>query len=134
MTLSPSAVSSPFGGCLLSVVSLAALPTLAMPVTWGRQESVSFAMYRAVARDLSSVIDRFSSLQIPGRVSRDEGVEVHQDFVFPEDGARIEIRVDRKANHLASVVNGVTAGGHGGDGAGKRAEVMYTLSLVHRNG
>jgi hypothetical protein len=32
-----------FSGCVLSIVILAALPTIAMPVTWDRVESVNFA-------------------------------------------------------------------------------------------
>src|SRR5580693_2978876 len=43
-----------------------------------RQKSVNVAVYQAIARDLSSIIDRESTLQILARVRRDEGVEVHR--------------------------------------------------------
>jgi hypothetical protein len=105
-----------------------------MPVTWRRQESVSFAVYRAVARDLSRIIERLSSLQIPRRVLRNEFIEVHRNFVLPDEGAEVEIRVYRKTNHLASIVNGVTAGGDRHDGPGERAEVMYSCLLGPQEG
>lgn len=50
-----SVISRLLRRCILSVVIVAALP-IAVPVTWRRQESVSFAMYRASARELTSII------------------------------------------------------------------------------
>jgi hypothetical protein len=63
------ALRSPSGGTL-SVIPCST-PRSAFPVAWSRLKSVNVAVYHAVARDLSSIIDRFSSLQIPRRVLRD---------------------------------------------------------------
>jgi hypothetical protein len=50
-------------------------------------ECVSVAVDRAIAHDLSRIVDRFSSLQIPTRVRGDEGVEVYRRLVVPDEGA-----------------------------------------------
>ncbi len=55
-------------------------------VTRGCPESMKVSVYQAIAHDFSSVIDRKSALQIPPRVLRDEGVEVHRHFALPNEG------------------------------------------------
>src|SRR5580692_11364096 len=96
-------------------------PVFSGPVLWGRRsalaeelavarschKTVNGAVYQAIARDLSSIIDRGSALQIPRRALRDEGVEVGHYAVFPDPRLRVSCDpVYRKADDLASVVNG----------------------------
>jgi hypothetical protein len=92
----------------------------------GRQKGVHLAgACRANACDLPAIIDRIGEEQIQRRVRRDEFVEAGEDFVLPEERVRAHF-IEPKANHVASVVNGVTAGRHGREGPGKLAEVLNT--------
>ena len=81
-------------------------------MTWDCQERVSLAVDNARARDLSSIIDRLSSLQTPRRVFWDKFAEVHPLSVLPEEGVRIAARVYPEASDLAAIVDGVTAGSY----------------------
>src|SRR5947207_9469298 len=92
----------------------------------GSPECVKLAVRcNALARDLSRIIDRFSRQQMQRRV-RDQGVEVHRHFALPYQSQEVPRGgVYRKANHLAAVVDRVTAGRDGYNGPGKRTKVLH---------
>src|SRR5438045_3448336 len=80
----------------------------------------------ALANDLSGIVDRESSGQVHKRPRiADETIEVRRLGAFPYEGApevRI-VRLDAKADDLASIIGGVAAADHRRDRPGKGAVV-----------
>ncbi len=71
-----------------------------------RQKAVSLAVCHRDASDLPAGIDRHCLQQVQtGRVGGNERVEVGHHAVLPQKRAGVKVRVQRRANHLASVIN-----------------------------
>src|ERR1051326_5592074 len=107
----------PLGGC----------ERLLLAAAYRRSEKgVHLTVDRTGPSNLSGIIDRGGSTQVPGRTCRDEGVEVQRNSALPDQSAHNPAGADRKPDHVTAIVNRVTAGSNRHEGAGKRAEVLHT--------
>jgi hypothetical protein len=95
-----------------------------------RQVRMDIAVYHAKARDLARIIDPLGAHQIPTRVCRDEGVEIHPGIPLPDERVfviwKCRAGSDRSGNDLALVVDGVAARRPAGDGPRENAEILHT--------
>src|SRR5260370_1599862 len=96
------------------------------------QETVNFTscFIDHMAHDLPTVVNTECLLQKPGKVCRNESVEVCQDSVLPEQGDRrgfITICILREASYLSFVINPECL--TNGEVVGRRAEVRHHAVL-----
>ena len=97
------------------------------------KKSVNLAVYRALAHDLSSIIDRCSRLQIPRRALRDEVVEVLRHFTCQMRARELKVVPSiEKPTTWPLLLMVLQQGATVKTAPGKAPRSCIPVSLVHR--